>query len=71
MSETVPEDIQSRICPILFAYRNSMARFGAPSSVGEDTMCAVTCVGIKTEARAIGGVTLPHVFDRVYCENTQ
>lgn len=71
MSENVSELTHARICPILFMYKNPMARFGEPIVVDDDTICAATCEGIKTEARAIGALTLPRVFDRVYCEKTK
>lgn len=71
MSETVFEESQSKICPILFMYKNPMNRFGEPIVIDDDTICAATCEGIKTEARAIGALTLPRVFDRVYCEKTE
>ena len=71
MGETVSEDNQTRICPISIVYKNPMVKYGAPYILDEDTFCSATCEGIQTEARTIGGVTLPHFFDRVYCEKTQ
>ncbi|HVC36267.1 MAG TPA: hypothetical protein VNE40_02370 [Candidatus Dormibacteraeota bacterium] len=71
MSETISEDTQARICPILFMYKNPLARFGESIVLDDDTICAATCEGIKTEARAIGALTLPRIFDRVYCEKTE
>lgn len=70
MNEQAPEVPVQRACPLVFV-QNGSPKMPESMFSSEVSFCPVTCEGIKSEPRSIGGVVLPRLFDRVYCDNTQ
>ena len=71
MNETKSEP-STELCPIKLVHQYQWQKLGL-TAVGRelDASCPTACAGLRSEPRALGKVTLPKMFDRIYCDNPE
>lgn len=68
---TAPESRPStELCSIKLIQQYNRQKLGAAAvDGGAEMLCPSTCTGLRSEPRTIGKITLPSLFDRVFCDN--
>lgn len=67
MSEEFTDNTPTRTCSVKLVQMSRSLKIGPPAARMEDVICPSDCPGLQSTPRKIGSLTLPHIFDEVYC----